>query len=578
MPIIDDIKDRLDILDVVGSYLKLTKSGANYKGLCPFHKEKTPSFMVSPERQIWHCFGCGEGGDIFKFVMKYENLEFPEALRLLAKQAGIELKKEDPRLRSEISKLYDICEKALEYFEIELSNSESTKNYLLKRGLKNETTKYWQLGFAPNLRDSLMRFLLKSGFKIEDVLKTGLVIKSVTHPNSYFDRFRDRVIFPIFDNQDRVAGFTGRILNEANHPNEPKYLNSPESLIFNKGRILYGFSKNKKDIKEKNSVLLVEGQMDFLMAWQSGIRNIVATSGTALTQDQLKNIKRMTKNITIGYDMDEAGRIATERAIDLAKEAELNVKVLTLPEGYKDIADYCLDKSDSTAELINGLEDAGDYYYRIAVGNSDKNDLEQKKKAVSFLLSKIRYIANAIERSHWINKISNDFQIKESYLEEELLKIAPNSRSGFFKEDEATINTQDIKTRKEALGERVLAIAVKESSLRPRILEIKGYFGGDDESAIIDFLASQETIDFDNNPLADRIAYLKLLADYEFQEELDIIEEFEVALKELKKESLRELISQKSFLIKEAEKNDDLELLNKNLNEFKDLLRQLSSL
>jgi len=214
MGIVDEIKEKLDIVDIIGDYIKLTKAGVNFKANCPFHKEKTPSFMVSPERQIWHCFGCNQGGDIFKFVMLYENVDFSEALRILAKKAGVELKKEDPLFKNQINQFYKINEKAAEFFEWQLKNHPEVINYLQKRGLNDETRKEWQLGFAPANRDSLLQFLLKNKFKMEDVLKTGLIIKSENYSNSYFDRFRNRIIFPIFNHQDKIVAFTGRIFGE----------------------------------------------------------------------------------------------------------------------------------------------------------------------------------------------------------------------------------------------------------------------------------------------------------------------------------------------------------------------------
>lgn len=576
MPIIDEVRDRLDIIDVVGGYIKLGKSGANYKGLCPFHKEKTPSFMVSPERQIWHCFGCGEGGDIFKFVMKYENLDFPEALRLLAKQAGVEVKKEDPQIRNEMLKLYEICEQAAEYFEMQLKENSSAQEYLKKRGLQFATIKFWQLGFASADNDGLYRYLVKKGFKVDDIVKIGLVLKSTLRPNSYFDRFRDRVIFPIFDGQDRIAGFTGRIFNEARHPNEPKYLNSPESPIFNKGRILYGFSKNKKDIREKDQVILVEGQMDFLMAWQNGIKNIVATSGTALTSEQLKNLRRMTKVLVVGYDMDQAGRIATERAIDLAKVADFKVKVISLPDGFKDIADFVLAQPEDLENLMERAEDSGDYYYRIAMTDINLSSVDDKKRAARFLLSKIKYLSNAIERSHWLTKVANDLQIKETYLEEELDKLKLENKK--LSNSNVTIesNTKIFRPRREILYERILALAVKDETIRPRLEECKGYFS-DEYLILSETIISNRLFDLEDKSIEDRLGYLKLLADYEFDQEFDIIGEFERATRELRKEFLKDLILKKSLSIKEAEKNNDPEQLGVNLNEFRELLKELSN-
>lgn len=575
MTIIDDVKDRLDIVEVLSGYLKLTKAGANYRALCPFHKEKTPSFMISPERQIWHCFGCGEGGDIFKFVMKYENVEFPEALRLLAKRAGVELKKEDPRIQNEMLKLYGICEKAMEYFENNLKAKSDVSDYLTKRGLKRETINYWHLGFVSEGSGGLLQYLAKHNFKSDDVAKTGLIIKSQRQPNSYFDRFRSRVIFPIFDTQDRVVGFTGRIFNESEHPNEPKYLNSPESPVFNKGRLLYGFSQNKKTIREKEQAILVEGQMDFLMAWQDGIKNVVATSGTALTEEQLKILKRVTKTLLIGYDMDEAGRLATERAIDLAKNADFRVQVLTLPEGVKDAADFVLAQPGELKNLLAQAEDSGDYYYRIALANLDKNDLEAKKKAVNFLLSKIKWISSPVERSHWIGKIAGDLQIKESYLEEELLKMKSEPHRVFAENAVAAEPFKEVKTRKGLLNERILALATKDETLRVRLVEIKQYVLPD-YLAVAEVLINNQFNDITDNVLAERIGYFKLLADYELAEEEALAEDFEIAVRELRKEILRDKIFQKTLLIKESEKVNDLEELNRHLSEFGELLKEFS--
>jgi len=577
MPVIDDIKNRLDIVEVVGAFVKLSKAGVNYKGLCPFHKEKTPSFMVSPERQIFHCFGCGEGGDIFKFIMKYENLEFPDALRVLAKQAGIELKKEDPRVKNEISKLHEITEAALDFFVKYLKATPVALDYLRKRGLRDKTIDFWQLGFVPDGRDSLNQYLLKKGFKQDDILKTGLAIKSTKNQGFYFDRFRSRIIFPIFDNQDRVVGFTGRIFGQEKYENEPKYLNSPESPIFNKGKILYGFSKNKKTIREKSEAILVEGQMDFLMSWQDGLDNVVATSGTALTDDQLRLLKRMAKTLVVAYDMDEAGRIATERAIDLAKGFDFTVYVLSLPESLKDLADYVQAHPGNIKKLIETKEESGDYYYHQAFNELDKDDINKKKEAVSFMLSKIRWLASPVERSHWINKISTELSIKESYLEEQLEDLKSDLRDYAITKEEIKEAIKVLKPRKELLFERILALAVKNQEIRERLGEIKKYLEGDYLSFAEALILAKDYANLtDNSVLSEKIGYFNLLAEYEFEEDIDLLAEFENAVKELRKESLRGMIAQKTLLIKEAERKNDAEALKNYLNEFRELLREFS--
>jgi len=577
MGIIDQIKEKLDIVEVIGEYIKLTKAGANYKALCPFHKEKTPSFMVSPERQIWHCFGCHRGGDIFKFVMQYENVDFPEALRILAKKAGVELKREDPLIQNQISKLYEIYEAATLFFEEQLKKHAEVLAYLKKRGLNNETIETWQLGFALNQRDALFRFLLQKKFKIEDILLSGLVIKSTQQSDSYFDRFRNRIIFPIFNHQDRIVAFTGRIFGESD--NEPKYLNSPESPIFNKSQILYGFSKTKKDIREANSVILVEGQMDFLMSWQNGIKNVVATSGTALTEDHLKILKRLTKNLIIGYDMDEAGRLAAERAIDMARSLDFQVKIISLPEGYKDIADFALEHPEKLKEIIKEAEDAGEYYYRKALTQFNLEELSEKRKAIEFLLSKIAWIENPVERAEWLKRIAEGFDIREEFLQESLEKIKNdlNKKSiAPVAEGRNIIADNMAKTRHELLSERAVALALKLQVER-RVLEEISNFLVEEHQKLVRFILDSSESKLNKESVWESLGYLNLLADYEFaDEEMDWHLEFEKISLELKKEFLRRNIELTTYKLKEAEAKNNEEEISRYLEELNKLLKEFS--
>ncbi|MDD3614179.1 MAG: DNA primase [Candidatus Pacebacteria bacterium] len=581
MGVVDEIKEKLDIVEVIGEYVKLTKAGSNFRALCPFHKEKTPSFMVSPERQIWHCFGCNRGGDIFRFIMEYENVDFGEALRILAKKAGVELTKENPVLKNQIGKLYEIHEKAAEFFELQLENNAAVNLYLKNRGLNEETIKKWQIGFAPNQHDALLRFLINNGFKIEDILTSGLVIKSEQQPNSYFDRFRNRIIFPIFNHQDRIVAFTGRIFGE--EKNEPKYLNSPENPIFSKGRILYGFSKTKKDIREADRVLLVEGQMDFLMGWQSGIKYIVATSGTALTEDQLRALGRITKNLIVGYDMDEAGRLAAERAIDLARSLDFHVSIISLLEG-KDLADFALLHKDQVSQIIEKAEEAGEYYYRKARTQFDLNDINGKRKAIEFLLSKIAWIDNPIEKGEWLKRIAEDFQVREDFLEEDLEKIKKSLEEREIKETlEDNISTTTMfnsrKTRRELLSERALALALKMQVEKEQLAAITDFLAEEYRKLVRDGLLNEENKNA--RGLSDNvwgsIAYLKLLADYEFADgDINWDLEFRKITLELKKEFFRQTISEKTARLKEAEQKNDAEAIDQYLKELQNILKEIS--
>ena len=325
---IQGIKDRLDIVDFIRSYVTLLPAGKNFKAPCPFHKEKTPSFIVSPERQTWHCFGaCSEGGDVFKFLMKYENLEFYEALKVLAEKAGVELKQISPAEQRQFGILYDINNAAKDFFRKELWKSRESLDYFKKRGLQKETVEEFELGLAPDKFDALTVYLTKADYNVVDIERAGLNFKN--DRGSYIDRFRGRLMFPIHNHFGKVVGFSGRIFPqlETEKMDVGKYVNSPETTIFNKSRILYGFHKTKNHIKEQQSAVLVEGQMDFLMLYQDGIKNAVATSGTALTIDHLRVLRRFADQLVLSFDSDEAGIKAAERSIDLAHSFDFNTKI-----------------------------------------------------------------------------------------------------------------------------------------------------------------------------------------------------------------------------------------------------------
>ena len=306
---VDEIKSRLDVVDVVGGYIRLSKAGRNYRALCPFHSEKTPSFFVSPERQMWYCFGCQKGGSIFDFVMQMDGLEFGDALKVLAQRAGVELKKIDPKLsakwKTEKTRLYEICELAAKFFERQLEagkTGQSVQKYLKERGLKSKTIQEWRIGYGPDKWQALSDFLKGRGYGEEEIERTGLSVRKDEIQNSNYDRFRNRIIFPIYDLNGGVVGFSGRIFGEG----EPKYLNTPNTLIYDKSRVLYGLDRAKLDIRKDNFCVLVEGQMDVIMSHQAGVRNAVASSGTALTVEHLKIIKRYTENLAMAFDMDLA--------------------------------------------------------------------------------------------------------------------------------------------------------------------------------------------------------------------------------------------------------------------------------
>src|SRR3990167_7112451 len=337
------IKERLSVVDVISGYIKVQKSGINFKARCPFHNEKTPSFYISPERQIWHCFGCQKGGDIFGFVKEIEGVEFPEALRILAQRAGVKLESFDPTVQDAKAVLYEICETAARFFEKQLHGSSVGKKalaYLKDRGLHESTSREFRLGFAPEGWHNLSNFLRDCGYKEKDIIDSGMSIKKDGGTDIH-DRFRSRIIFPIADANDRIVGFTGRIFGD-NHPVDVgKYINSPQTPIYDKNRVLYGLNKAKIEARKADRCLLVEGNMDAIMSHQAGVKNVAATSGTALTPSQLQLLQRYTNNLDLCFDIDQAGLTATRRGIGLALSQNFNIKIVHLQDPQcKDPADY----------------------------------------------------------------------------------------------------------------------------------------------------------------------------------------------------------------------------------------------
>lgn len=422
----EEIKEKLDIVTVLRDYLDLRPAGRNFKANCPFHQEKSPSFIVSPERQIWHCFGCSEGGDIFKFVMKYENIEFYEALKILAEKAGVELQKLSPIDQKQFGILYDINNAVARFWSESLEVYPRSQEYLKSRGLKKETIAEFELGFAPNGFDVSTVYLIKEGFNIGDIVRAGLAFK--TEKGKYIDRFRGRVMFPIHNHFGKIVGFSGRILPEFENSEVGKYVNSPETPIFNKSRLLYGFFKAKNFIRERKVVLIVEGQMDFLMLWQAGINNLAATSGTALTVDHLKVLRKLADNIVVTFDKDEAGMIATERAIDLVHAADFGAFVFDFGE-FKDPAEAAEKKPEFIREIAKTPIPAMEYYLKRYLSHKDG---VPTKTDIMVVLGKIKNIWNHVEQASWLRELSHKVGLPVKDLVEELERLEEREVSRDF--------------------------------------------------------------------------------------------------------------------------------------------------
>lgn len=461
---IEEIKHRLDILEVVGSYVKLQKAGGNWRGLCPFHAEKSPSFFVSPARQSWRCFGCSVGGDMFAFVMQTEGVEFGDALRLLAQKAGVELKPMDAsfaKAQTERKRLLEVSEWTAKFFEHQLANSSMGKEayaYLLGRGLKEETIKEWRLGYAPDSAQGLLQFLKTKGYRDEEVNRAGLLVRS---EGGVFDRFRSRIMFPVADAQGQVIGFGGRIFGKtgsAASSGLAKYVNVPNTPLYDKSRVLYGLDKAKLALHQENACVLVEGYMDTIAASQAGTKNVVASSGTALTSFQLRTLKRYSERLVLAYDMDFAGDSATKRGIDLALEEGFSLSVALLPQG-KDPGDVATENPEAWGRAVAEAAGILDYYFQTALAHFDKKIPEGKKEISRMLLPIIGRIPNKIEQAHWVQTLSEEIGIPESAIREEMVRArgeesAAPSGGTTFRPFGAEVER---KTRKELLEERLIA-------------------------------------------------------------------------------------------------------------------------
>ena len=418
MSTVDTIKDRLSITEVVGAYVKLTKAGANLRGLCPFHQEKTPSFMVSPTRNSFYCFGCGAKGDIFSFVEQFEGVDFMGALKVLADRAGVEIEKQAPEAKNERERLFKIMDTACLFYHKGLSEAPEAKEYLKKRGVEVPTIRTWRLGYArPEWRE-LYNYLLSRKFTAGEMLKAGLVKPA---DNGYYDTFRSRIVFPIANSAGRVVAFSGRIFPVED--NVAKYLNSPETTLFNKSSVLYGYDRAKFEIRTKKVAILVEGQMDLILSHQIGLTNVVATSGTAFTDLHAGLIKRFAEKLIICYDGDKAGISAALRAAVVALRCGLDVRIARLPD-EKDPADMAIADKAAYTEALEKAEHVIDFALGVAM-QTTTDQRELGKLIVANVLPYVQVLESAVEQAHFIGKIAGRSHVREEALRQEFKKLPP---------------------------------------------------------------------------------------------------------------------------------------------------------
>jgi DNA primase len=419
---VQEVRERASVLDVVSDYVSLRKSGANYLGLCPFHGEKTPSFNVNPARAIFHCFGCGVGGNVFSFIMKMEGLAFPEAIRFLAKRVGVTIEDRPPsadekRRLDEKEALYRITDLAVRFYRRILTEDpagETGRAYLERRGVNGETSETYRLGFAPDRWDALARHLEQKKAPLDIAEKLGLVRKR--EGGGYYDLFRNRLLFTIADPYGKPVGFGGRVLDDS----LPKYINSPESPIYHKSETLFGIDIAKPQMREQGEAIFVEGYFDHLALFQAGVRNVVATCGTALTGGHLKLIRRYADKVYTLFDSDSAGKKATFRAMELFLEGGIPACVVELPAGEDPDSFIGKEGRHSFAERLANARPIFDYFIRDTINARDTGSVEGKSEVLSEILPRIRMIEDRMQRNLYVAEISRLLGINENDLRKEV--------------------------------------------------------------------------------------------------------------------------------------------------------------
>lgn len=592
---IDQIRSQTDIVELIGSYISLKKAGRNFKALCPFHSEKTPSFVVSPERQIFKCFGCGMGGDVFKFLMEYEKMTFGEALRFLADKAGITLKKFKPSTaQKEKDILLAINHLAAEFYHFILLNHRLGKkglNYLLQRGISKSSIQLFKLGYAPESWDNLNRYLIsKKGFKLNEVEKTGLIIKSKNL--RYYDRFRGRIIFPLTNHRSDIVGFSGRILKA--EETGAKYVNTPETIIYHKGELLYGLSQTKSFIKKKNKMIIVEGELDAISSFQAGVKNVVAIKGSALTEAQVNLIKRYTSTIILALDADSAGEAAVKRGIEIADKAGLNIRIAQ-PKYGKD-PDECARHSPlmwrkSIAESMPIF----DFYLQSAVHQFNPIKPEGKKRISEELIPLISKINNEIIKAHYIKKLANILDTNEEAVIQEIERNNNLKKINYRKQIDLSSKRIKLKeqTRKDRLEEFILSLILQKTDrtnelikqikleyfIHPAVKKIIGYlktFSQKRKQPKFKINKFANVLPEELREILDRL-YLQDIRDI-LKSDKEFLKQFQKAKTEIEKLYLKDLISKVVIKIREKEKNNNKKDFNLWQKKFTDLSKRLQDL
>ncbi len=586
---VEEVLSKVDIVELINERSALKKTGRNFRTNCPFHSEKTPSFIVSPERQIFKCFGCGIGGNAYKFLMEYEKMDFGEALRFLADRVGVKLKSYQPNSEeTKRRRLYEINHLAAEAYHFLLTEHRAGKmarDYLANRGISQEMIAEFSLGYAPNRYEFLAKFLVeKKGFSFEEVEASGLVFKN--QRGKLTDRFRGRIMFPLYDHRDNIVGFSGRIIIPQDDVG--KYINTPETAIYHKSQLLFGFNKVKEFLRKTKQVVIVEGEFDMISPYQAGIKNIVAIKGSALTEEQIRLLSRYVEELVLALDADSAGDAAARRGIQLAVNEGLNVKVVDLGK-FKDPDEAARTDSNYLKKQIKEARSIFDFYLQSALERFDTNTAWGKKKAVDEVAQILAGIEDEILQSHYVGVLTNKLKVNQEAIWERLRRSGSSSDEGRGRYQPPL--QQPRKNRRQVLLDYLFTLCFQEKRHQDLIdLEIKSLVANPGLERIIDLLEKylannkhfdsqkfasdlpEELLSIFNNfftyPLPEK------LADPQFQEK-----EINQVKQELRLIDLEERKSKLSAQVRQAEEagqEKEVEELSSQVDEIGRKIKQLT--
>jgi DNA primase len=559
------VKSKVDIVEIIGERVVLKKAGRHFKGLCPFHSEKSPSFIVSAERQSFKCFGCQEGGDVLTFLQKYDGYSFLEALEMLAKRVGVVLESYRPTSQDSYKKkLLEVMSLATEYFHFLLTkhqSGEEARTYLKARGIGSDAIGQFYLGYAPNQWRSVSDFLInKKKYLPEELEAVGLVIRK--DEKSFYDRFRGRVMFPLKDHKGVVVGFSGRTLIK--DEKEAKYINSPETMLYSKSRMLYGLWENREYIRKSDSIVLVEGELDVIPSWQAGVKNVAAIKGSAFTNEQAQLMIRFTKNAIMSMDSDSAGQEAIKRAVTIAENLDMSIRVVQITGG-KDPGDVATANPKAWRDMVSSASLYWDFLIDSSLSQNDPKTGEGAKAISGQVIPALSGIANSVMRAHYVSDLAKKLKVPEESIYSEIERTNKKKELNILKQTVSSIEKGKV-SRREELEEYVLALSLQFfDQIKPNIpaLELK-YIESLAVSKILAKLMEfdQKTKfkiqDFSKNmaselqPIIDQ-TYLLDLSRVE-----DPLKEWERAVQEIRGMYVRSELKKLAAEIAEAEKRGEM--------------------